>query len=108
MHRRQHARPPGPKLRHEDVAARIAEYHVGRLSPAMNAAIEAHVRECPICKRQGLDRAPMEKRSVERRVRRLKPEKRLISARGRVLILVLLLIIAVQVVVLFVTRGIAL
>lgn len=105
MSRRQATRKPVPKLSHEQAVEQLVEYEFGRLSPMMNAAVEAHVRSCPICQRQGLDHAATEKRQIERHIRHLKPTRRRLSKRGRVFILLLLLLIIGQIAIIRISQG---
>ena len=105
MSRRQATRKPVPKLSHEEAIEHLVEYEFGRLSPMMNAAVEAHVRSCPICQRQGLDHAATEKRQIERHIRHLKPARRRLSKRGRFLIVLLLLLVIGQVAVIRISQG---
>jgi WD40 repeat protein len=84
----------------------LVEYHFGRLSPEMNAAVEAHVRDCAVCQRQGLAHAPTEKRQIMRRLRRVRPARALVSRRGRTVLLLLIVLLIVQLVVFeIVTQG---
>jgi hypothetical protein len=48
------------------VRAHLVDYHFGRLSPEMNAAIEQHVRTCDQCRTEGLVRLATEKRVAAR------------------------------------------
>lgn len=106
MNRRHADQRSTPKLSHEEAVGQLVEYTFGRLSPRMNAAVEAHVRECQICQRQGLGHAATEKRQMARRIRRLRPGKRRGMSRGtRLLIFLLLLIVIVQVVIIEALRG---
>ena len=105
MSRRQSTRKPIPKLSHEQAIEQLVEYEFGRLSPVMNAAVEAHVRSCPICQRQGLNHAATEKRHIERSIRHMKPARRRLSKRGRYLILILMFVIIAQVAVVEISRG---
>ena len=85
---------------------RLVDYHFGRLSPEMNAAVETHVRDCAVCQRQGLVHAPTEKRQIMRRLRRVKPARALVSRRGRTVLLLLIVLLIVQLVVFeIVTQG---
>lgn len=84
----------------------LVDYHFGRLSPEMNAAVEAHVRDCAVCQRQGLAHAPTEKRQIMRRLRRVKPARALVSRRGRTVLLLLIVLLIVQLVVFeIITQG---
>ncbi|MGH2487455.1 MAG: WD40 repeat domain-containing protein, partial [Ktedonobacterales bacterium] len=83
----------------------LVEYEFGRLSPMMNAAVEAHVRSCPICQRQGLDHAATEKRQIEKRIRHLKPARHRMSRRGRILIVLLLLLVLGQLAIIKISQG---
>jgi hypothetical protein len=78
----------------------LVDYHLGRLDPALNHAIELHVARCPLCQLQGLNHTGMEKRSIQRRIRKVKPtRRRLISRRGRVVLVLLVLVLLAQIVV---------
>lgn len=103
--RRQTKRKPIPKLSHEQAVEQLVEYEFGRLSPTMNAAVEAHVRSCAICQRQGLNHAATEKRQIERHIRHLKPARRRLTKRGRIFILVLLLLVIGQLAVIRISQG---
>jgi WD40 repeat protein len=103
--RRQATRKAVPKLSHEEAVGHLVEYEFGRLSPMMNAAVEAHVRSCPICQRQGLDHAATEKRQIEKRIRHLKPVRRRMSKRGRFLIVLLLLLVIGQLAIIKISQG---
>ena len=106
MKRREVDRRPIPRLNHEEAVGYLLEYTFGRLSPRMNAAVEAHVRGCVTCQRQGLSHAATEKRVMDRRLRRIKPGRgRGISRRARALILLLVLIIVLQLLVIEGLRG---
>ncbi|HEY7982858.1 MAG TPA: zf-HC2 domain-containing protein [Ktedonobacterales bacterium] len=48
----------------------MVDYHFGRLSPEMNAAVEQHVRSCERCQAEGLRHLATEKRSALRLARR--------------------------------------
>lgn len=48
----------------------MIDYHFGRLSPNMNAAIEQHVRSCEKCQAEGMGHLATEKRSAVRLSRR--------------------------------------
>src|SRR5262249_38937730 len=73
----------------------------------MNAAVEAHVKQCRICQRQGLGRAATERRATERRARRVrpKPARRMFSRRGRTFLIVLAVIALVQICIIELTGG---
>jgi hypothetical protein len=104
--RREADRRPIPRLTHEEAVGHLLEYTFGRLSPRMNAAVEAHVRGCTICQRQGLSHAATEKREMDRRIRRIRPgRKGGMSRRVRALILVLVVIVLIQLVVIEGLRG---
>jgi len=51
---------------HEDARRYLIDYHVGRLSPELNAGIEEHVRKCQLCQREGMNHAPTEMRQQVR------------------------------------------
>jgi anti-sigma factor RsiW len=67
---RRSAKRDGPRLSHQAVRAHMMDYHFGRLSPEMNAAIERHVRSCETCRAEGLEHLATEKRSAVRLSRR--------------------------------------
>ncbi len=81
------------------------DYHFGRLTPAMNRAIETHVRTCERCKREGLTHAAGERQAANRKLRSVRGGKPLLGPRGRVALLALTLLVAAQVVLFQVTRG---
>jgi hypothetical protein len=85
-----------PTLRHEEAVQYLVDYHFGRLSPSLTKAVEAHVRSCRACQRQGLDHAPTERRVNLRRLRRVRSHKRRISKRGRNVIIFLSLVALLQ------------
>ena len=85
-------------MTHDQVVELLVNYHLGRLGPEVNRAIEAHVAQCPICQAQGLVHTGTEKRAVQRRIRRVKPTHRnRISRRGRLVLVLLLMIILIQI-----------
>jgi WD40 repeat protein len=94
-------------MSHEEVVGHLLEYQFGRLNPRMNAAVEAHIRQCRICQKQGLSNATSEKRAIERKARRLRPKplRRLVSRRGRNLILVIAFVALIQLAVIELTGG---
>jgi hypothetical protein len=77
----------------------LVDYHLGRLDPALNRAIEQHVARCPLCQMQGLAHTGTEKRVIQRRIRKVKPARRQLSRRGRVLIALLVVVVLAQIVV---------
>ncbi|MGZ3673077.1 MAG: hypothetical protein ACXVCO_02100 [Ktedonobacterales bacterium] len=85
--------------------AHLVDYHVGRLSREMNAAVEAHIKICPICQRRGLRQAANEKRTIQRRIRRVRPTRRLLSKRGRGFLLFLTVLLVTQLIVIEFLRG---
>ena len=93
------------RLSHEEVAERFVDYHFGRLTPAMNRAVEAHVRSCERCKREGLTRAAAERQAANRKLRRVRGGKPLISKRGRIALLALAVLLIGQLVLYQVARG---
>jgi hypothetical protein len=93
------------QLTHEEVVARFVDYHFGRLTPAMNRAVESHVRSCARCKREGLTRAAAERQAAARKLRRVRGGKPLIGPRGRIALLALTLLIVGQIVLYQVARG---
>ncbi len=48
----------------------MMDYHFGRLSPELNAAVERHARSCAICQREGLVHLATQKREAVRLSRR--------------------------------------
>jgi hypothetical protein len=104
--RRRKVEPNPPRITHDRVVELLVDYHLGRLDPVINRAIELHVSNCPLCQIQGLAHAGTEKRVIQRRIRRVKPtRRRLISRRGRILLILLLLILLAQVVVFEATHS---
>lgn len=83
----------------------LVEYHFGRLSPQLNAAVEAHIQDCKICQRQGLSHAATEKREVARQLRKVRANKPRLSGRGRGLILFLAVVAVLQIGVYELSRG---
>lgn len=81
------------------------DYHFGRLTPAMNRAVEAHIAACERCKREGLKGAAAQRQAAGRRLRRVRGGKPFIGPRGRIALLTLALLIAIQFVLVAVTRG---
>ena len=95
-----------PKLSHSEAADYLVEYHFGRLSPELNAAVEEHVRGCPLCRRDGLTHAATEKREIQRHIRRVKPTtRRRLSRRGTMILLALAVIVIAQLIVLALLHG---
>lgn len=94
-----------PELSHDEAMAQLVDYHVGRLSREMNAAVEAHIRVCPVCQRRGLRQAANEKRTIQRRIRHVRPARRLLSKRGRGFLLFLTALVLAQIVILEILRG---
>jgi hypothetical protein len=95
-----------PKLSHSQAADYLVEYHFGRLSPELNAAVERHVRDCPLCRRDGLVHAATEKREIQRHIRRVKPTARhKLSRRGTMILLFLAIIVLAQLIVLALLHG---
>ena len=105
VNRRRDARGAVPKLRHDEAVQYLVEYHFGRLAPQLNAAVEAHIRECAICQRQGLSHAATEKRDVARRLRRVRPTKQRLTGKVRGVIIFLAIIAILQVGVYELSRG---
>lgn len=93
------------RLTHEEVVEHFVDYHFGRLSPTMNRAIEAHIRSCPRCKRERMGRAAADRQAANRKLRRVRGGKPLLSPRGRLILLAIALLIAAQMVLVQVTRG---
>jgi WD40 repeat protein len=94
-------------MSHEEVVGHLLEYQFGRLPPRMNAAVEAHIRQCRICQRQGLSHASSEKRAIERKARRLRPKplRTLVSRRGRNVIIFFAFVGLIQLAVIELTGG---
>lgn len=105
MSRRKSQRMMVPKLSHDEAVQYLVEYHFGRLSPALNAAVEAHVHDCRLCQRQGLAHAATEKRDIARQIKRIRPGKRRITRRGRNFIVLLALLAIAQLGVYQLTRS---
>jgi Putative zinc-finger len=97
--RRQRVDPSPPRITHDRVIELLVDYHLGRLDPALNRAIEQHVARCPLCQMQGMAHAGTEKRVIQRRIRKAKPARRQISRRGRILVVLLILVVLAQLVV---------
>jgi hypothetical protein len=92
--RRHKVDPSPPRISHDRVVELLVDYHLGRLDPALNRAIEVHVAHCPLCQIQGLSHTGTEKRVIQRRIRKAKPtRRRLISKRGVVIVVVLLIVL---------------
>lgn len=98
MFRGSKARGATPRLSHEEVVACFVDYHFGRLSPEMNRAVEQHVRGCARCKREGLQRAAMERQVAARKLKGVRGGKPPISQRGRRLIFILLTLVLAQII----------
>jgi hypothetical protein len=96
---------PQQRLTHEEVVERFVDYHFGRLTPAMNRAVEAHVRSCERCKREGLARAGSERQAANRKLRRVRGGKPLLGRRGRIVVLGLLVILVAQLALYELARG---
>lgn len=94
-----------PELSHDEAMAQLVDYHVGRLSREMNAAVEAHIKICPICQRRGLRQAANEKRTIQRRIRHVRPTRRLLSKRGRGFLLFLTVLVVTQLIAIQFLRG---
>jgi hypothetical protein len=106
--RRHRVEPSPPRITHDRVVELLVDYHLGRLDPALNRAIEQHVASCPLCQIQGLAHAGTEKRVIQRRIRKAKPtRRRLISRRGRVVLALLVVVLLAQIIVyeLFITHS---
>jgi hypothetical protein len=98
VNRRKLEQSRTPRISHDQVVELLVDYHLGRLSPETNRAIEAHVARCPLCQVQGLVHTGTEKRAVQRRIRRVRPTRHnRISKRGRLLLVLLLMVILLQV-----------
>ncbi len=100
---RRHRVDPSPsRITHDRVVELLVDYHLGRLDPALNRAIEVHVAHCPLCQIQGLSHTGTEKRVIQRRIRKAKPtRRRLISKRGVIIVVVLLIVLILMQVVVF-------
>lgn len=97
MRERRRKKAPIPVLSHREAAQHLLDYSLGRLEPALNAAMEQHVRSCSVCQRQGLSHVPTEKREIARKLARVRPtQRRRISRRGQVIMLVLTVIVIAQ------------
>ena len=105
MLKRGRTRVAIPRLNHEQVVEHFVDYHFGRLSPAMNKAIERHVRSCARCKREGLTNAANERKGAVRRLRSVRGGKPLLGRRGRNWVMFLTLILLMQVVIYEVANG---
>lgn len=67
----------------------MVDFELGRLPERQNAAVAQHVRSCPICQRQGLMHAATERRAIVRKLRHVKPTRRMFSRRARIILLLL-------------------
>lgn len=103
MSRRDAPTKAVPRLSHEQAADLLVDYHFGRLSPKVNAAVEAHVRTCRICQRQGLEHAATERREALRT--RVKPTRPLVSRKSRIVFALLLLALGFQLAVFALVRS---
>lgn len=86
-------RPPRA-LSHADATRYSVDYLLGRLSPELNAAMEAHVQSCAHCQREGLLHAPTQKREVERQYSRVRPKNPRSSQRRRRVVQAAVLVLA--------------
>lgn len=93
------------RLTHEEVAERFVDYHFGRLTPALNRAVETHVRSCDRCRREGLTRAAAERQAAKRKLSRVRGGKPLLGPRGRIALLALIVLVAGQFVLYQIARG---
>lgn len=93
------------QLRHDEAVQYLIDYQFGRLPRQLNSAVEAHIRDCTICQRQGLGHAATERREIARQFRKVRPSKQRLSGRGRGAILVLIVIAVLQVGVFELSRG---
>ena len=97
MKERRRKKTAVPELTHREAAEYLLDYSLGRLSPVMNAAVEAHVRTCDTCQRQGLRHTPSDRKGIVRKLSRVRPaRRRYISRRGQIIILVLAVIATAQ------------
>jgi hypothetical protein len=98
VRRRKTEQKRTPRITHDQVVELLVDYHLGRLRPEINRAIEAHVAHCPLCQVQGLVHTGTEKRAIQRRIRRVRPtRRRRISRRGRLILVFLLIIVLAQI-----------
>jgi Putative zinc-finger len=97
--RRHRVESSSPRITHDRVVELLVDYHLGRLDPALNRAIEQHVARCPLCQLQGLSHTGTEKRVIQRRIRKAKPARRRLSRRGRLVIALLVVLVLAQLVV---------
>lgn len=93
-----------PKLGHEAVREHLVDYHFGRLSPQMNAAVERHIQSCQICQRDGLNHLATQKREAVRLSRR-RPARRDRARPLRLLALLLTVVLLVLLVLVASSRG---
>lgn len=98
-------RQPVPRLDHDEVVARFVDYHFGRLAPEMDRAVEAHVRSCPQCQREGLRREVADRRRAQRKLAGVRGGRRRKWNLGRPLVSILMGLALVVVLVYFVTTG---
>lgn len=94
-----------PQLRHDEAVQYFIDYQFGRLPRHLNAAVEAHIRSCSICQRQGLGHAATERREIARQFRKVRPGKQRISGRGRGIIFLLIFLVVLQLAVFELSRG---
>lgn len=94
-----------PQLRHDEAVQYLIDYQFGRLPRHLNAAVEAHIRTCSICQRQGLGHAATEKREIARQFRKVRPGKQRLSGRGRGIIIFLIVLAVLQLGVFELSRG---
>jgi Putative zinc-finger len=97
--RRRRAEPSPPRITHDRVVELLVDYHLGRLNPALNRAIEVHVAQCPLCQIQGLAHTGTEKRAIQRRIRKAKPTRRRMPKRWRIVLVLLIVVLLAQIVV---------
>jgi hypothetical protein len=94
-----------PKLSHQAVRKHLLDYHVGRLSPEMSAAVERHVRTCSSCQAEGLVHLATERRAAIRIARR-SSSRRSNTNRPRLLALAAtLVLLALLIVILTTSKG---
>ena len=86
-------------MSHEQAAEMLVDFELGRLSARRSAAVEQHVRSCEICRKQGLGHAVTERRQIIRKLDRVRPTRRIFSARARAVILVLMIALLFELIV---------
>ena len=103
--RRLTRHPKPTTLSHKEAITHLVDYHFGRLSAPLEMAMEAHLRTCPVCQREGLRHEATEKRAALRTIRRVRGGKQRISTRGKRTLLFLAIVILVEFILLSTIEG---